>query len=304
MKQWRSYGAAFFLALALLGFDAFNTVRSGPISFNSAIGLAENEFVLREQYILNQATDDRGNNKRKRTAQTLISVFGYAVNRNLMFFGVLPYVDNELDTTISGIRQKRSVDGMGDLRLFSRYTLFRRNWSGGTLRISPFAGIEVPTGDDDEQDSLGKKPTSVQAGSGSWDPFAGIVLSYQTLDYEVDTSLSFQENTQANKLESGNILRFDTSFQYRLWPRKLKSGVPGFLYGVFESNIVYQGKTRFASTPDPDSGGTRVFLIPGLQFVTRRWVIEAAVQLPVVQDLNGLALENDYILRAGFRFNF
>ena len=52
------------------------------------------------------------------------------------------------------------------------------------------------------------------------------------------------------------------------------------------------------------SGGTTLFLVPGLQYVTRRWIVEAAVQLPVVQDLNGTALENDYIVRAGFRFNF
>jgi hypothetical protein len=28
------------------------------------------------------------------------------------------------------------------------------------------------------------------------------------------------------------------------------------------------------------------------------------VQLPALQDLNGTALENDYVIRAGFRFNF
>jgi Putative MetA-pathway of phenol degradation len=304
MKRWHSCRIVLFLTLALAGFAAFKPVWSGPISFNSAIGLAENEFVLREQYILNQATDDPGGNNRGRRAQSLISVLAYAINSDLMLVGVLPYIDKELDVTVSGTRQSRSVNDVADLRLFSRYTLFRRNWSGGTLRISPFAGIEVPTGDDDEQDSFGKKPIAVQAGSGSWDPFAGLVLTYQTLDFEVDTSLSYQENTQANGIELGDIVRFDASFQYRLWPRKLQSGVPGFLYGVFESNVVYQGKNRFTSTSDPNSGGTRVFLVPGLQFVTRRWVIETAVQLPVTQDLNGSALENDYILRAGFRFNF
>lgn len=34
------------------------------------------------------------------------------------------------------------------------------------------------------------------------------------------------------------------------------------------------------------------------------WTLEGAVQVPVVQDLNGTALENDYIVRAGVRFNF
>jgi hypothetical protein len=38
--------------------------------------------------------------------------------------------------------------------------------------------------------------------------------------------------------------------------------------------------------------------------VTRRWVAEAIVQVPVVQELNGTALEDNFIVRAGFRVNF
>ena len=34
------------------------------------------------------------------------------------------------------------------------------------------------------------------------------------------------------------------------------------------------------------------------------WIVEGSVQIPVSQDLNGSALENDYIVRAGFRWNF
>jgi len=47
-----------------------------------------------------------------------------------------------------------------------------------------------------------------------------------------------------------------------------------------------------------------MFLAPGLQYVTRRWIVETAIQIPVLQDLNGTALENDSVLRAGFRVNF
>ena len=38
--------------------------------------------------------------------------------------------------------------------------------------------------------------------------------------------------------------------------------------------------------------------------MTKRWIVEAAVQLPVVQSPNGTALESDYTVRAGFRVNF
>jgi len=278
--------------------------QSGPITFNSAIGLAEDEFVLREQYVLNRSGDDPSDTDRERTSQAVISVLGYAFTSDFMLFGVLPYIDNDLDITVLGTRQNRSANGIGDFRLFGRYTIFRRNWPGGTLRVSPFAGIEMPTGQDNDHDALGRLPASVQVGSGSWDPFGGIVLTYQTLDFEVDTAVSYQENTEANNFEFGDVVRFDASLQYRLWPRELKGGVPGFLYGVIESNLIYREKNRIADLDDINSGGTTLFLAPGLQYVTRRWVFETAAQLPVVQNLNSTALENDYIVRAGFRVNF
>jgi len=278
--------------------------QSGPITFNSAIGLAEDEFVLREQYVLNRSGDDLSGTDRERTSQAVISVLGYAFTSDFMLIGVLPYVDNDLDITALGTRQNRSANGIGDFRLFGRYTIFRKNWPGGTLRISPFAGIEMPTGQDDDHDALGRLPASVQVGSGSWDPFGGIVLTYQTLDFEVDVAVSYQENTEANDFEFGDVVRFDASLQYRLWPRELTGGVPGFLYGVIESNLIYKDKNQLVSFDDSNSGGATLFLAPGLQYVTRRWVVETAIQLPVIQNLNGTALENDYIVRAGFRFNF
>ena len=307
LSQWKQtlqFPKVLSLVITMGAVGWLDDACSGPITFNSAIGLAENEFVIREQYVLNQSGDDPSSADRDRTSQQLISVLGYAFSSDFMLIGVLPYVDNDLNINVPGMRQNRSVNGIGDLRLFGRYTLFRRNWPGGTLRISPFAGIKMPTGQDNELDAIGRLPANVQLGSGSWDPFGGIVLTYQTLDFEVDAAFSYQVNTEANDFEIGDIARLDSSFQYRLWPRKLRGGVPGFLYGVFETNLIYKNKNRTSTVIDANSGGTVLFLVPGIQYVTRRWVVEAAAQLPVGQDLNGMALENDYIFRAGFRINF
>lgn len=131
-----------------------------------------------------------------------------------------------------------------------------------------------------------------------------MIATYQTLDYEIDAQVSYKANTEANGFEFGDEFRFDASLQYRLWPRELGGGVPGFLYGVIETNLLHQAKNEIGGTNDPNSGGTKLFLSPGLQYVTKRWVLEAIVQLPVVQDLNGTELEDDFIVRAGFRVNF
>jgi len=130
------------------------------------------------------------------------------------------------------------------------------------------------------------------------------VATYQTLDYQLDAQAGYQVNTEADNFEFGDEVRFDASLQYRLWPRELTGGVPGFLYGVLESNLIYRGKNQIGGIDDANSGGTTLFIAPGLQYVTKRWILEAIVQLPAVQDLGGTALEDDYTVRAGFRFNF
>ena len=300
-KAWRagSLAAALSAVLAWTG-----AAWSAPITFNTAITLAPGEFVLREQYVFDQSGDDPSGADRDRTVQGAVSALGYAVNKDLMLFGVLPYVEKRLKLTDNGARRTRSDSGIGDLRVFGRYTVYRRNWLGGLFRISPFAGLEFPTGDDDERDSFGRLPASVQLGSGSWDPFGGLVATYQTLDFEIDGQIAYQVNTGGGPFEFGDVARADASIQYRIWPRELGSGLPAFVYGVLEANLIHRGRNEAGGVTDPNSGGTTVFLVPGLQYASKRWVFEAAVQLPVFQDLNGTALEKDYVARAGFRVNF
>ena len=252
---------------------------AAPETFNTALPVAKGEFVFREQFFYKKASDDPSPADREVENLGAISVLGYGVTSDLAVFGVLPYLDKELDmTTPGGQRVTRSTNGIGDARLFGRYTVFKNNFPGGNFRVAPFAGIELPTGDDDDSDSLGTLPATLQLGSGSWDPFGGVVATYQTLDYQIDVSAGYEVNTEANDFEFGDLARFDASLQYRLWPRELSGGLPGFLYGVLEGNLIYQGKNEIDGSEDPNSGGTTLFVDPGLQYVTKRWILEAIVQ--------------------------
>ena len=298
MSRW---GGPIFWSLLLVW---SGMALSAPMTFNTALPVAEGEFVFRGQLVLDQSGDDPGSAGRDRTAWSAISVLGYGINADLALFGVVPYVDKRLELIEDGARRARSARGLGDIRLFARYTAFKDNFRGGSFRIAPFAGVEAPTGEDNEADSFGRLPASVQPGSGSWDPFAGVVATYQVLDFQLDAQASYRVNTEANGFEFGDVARFDASLQYRLWPRTLGRGVPGFLYGILEANLVHKDRNEDSGVDDANSGGTTLFLTPGLQYVTKRWIVEAAVQLPAFQDLNGTALENDYIVRAGLRFNF
>jgi hypothetical protein len=274
------------------------------MTFNTALPVAEGEYITRIQGVRRQSGNDPSLADRDLTVDALVTVMGYGATPKLALFGILPYQEKTLTLTSGGQRVRRSKEGFGDLKLFGRYTIFQKDQPGRTFRVAPFAGLKMPTGEDDASDALGRLPPPFQLGSGSWDLFGGLVLTHQTLNDQIDSQLSVRFNNEANGFEAGGEARWDLSWQHRIWPRDLKGGVPGFLYGLLESNLVYQGKNEVNSLKDANSGGTTLFLAPGLQYVTKRWIAETAVQLPVIQDLNGTALENDYIFRAGIRFNF
>lgn len=288
--------------LALL--VSVGTAWSAPITFNTALPVQENGWVLREQFIYDKNSRDPSPANRDVRVSGLVSVLGYGVSRDLTLFGVLPYLDKRLDMDMGGQRVSRSDQGFGDLMVIGRYTAYESNVLGRTFRVAPFLGVKAPTGHDDAQDGLGRLPPPIQLGSGSWDWLGGAVATYQTLDFQVDTQLSYRANREANGFRFGDVSGLDVSFQYRLWPQKLGGGVPAFFYGVLEANLIHAEKNRISGVADPNSGGTTLFLSPGLQYVTKKWILEAGVQIPVMQNLNGTALKNDYILNAGFRVNF
>jgi hypothetical protein len=301
---WSLRPPAIFLAIIGLVIPIPRTL-AAPQTFNTALPVAEDEFIFREQLFFRSVGDDVSAADREIEVLGSVSVLGYGISSNFAAFIVLPYLDKEMRvTTIGGQRVTRKTDGFGDLRLFGRYTVYRSDALGRTFRVAPFLGVELPTGDHEDVDRLGILPAPLQLGSGSWDAFGGIVLTYQTLDYQIDIQASYKANSKANGFRFGDEAKLDTSLQYRLWPRDLSTGLPGFLYGVVEGNLISREKNEIAGARDSGSGGTSFFLSPGIQYVARRWIVEAIIQLPLFQELGGTALSDDFVVRTGFRFNF
>lgn len=279
------------------------TAWAAPITFNTALPVHEGGYVLREQFVFMKSADDPASARRDMKVTGWVSVLGYGVTSDFALFGMLPWFDKRLDMQMGGQDITRSKQGVGDLSLLARYTAYEYNAAGRTLRIAPFLGVKAPTGEYNARDGFGRLPPPVQPGSGSWDVLGGSVLTYQTLDFEIDSQMSYKLNREAKGFQAGNVAEIDASLQYRLWPRSLGVGVPAFLYGVLEANLVHSGKDRIAGIADANSGGHTLFITPGLQYVTRKWIIEAGVQIPVDQHLNGTGLRNDYIFTTGLRIN-
>ncbi len=301
-KAGRLAGLAMICAL---GVGAVQTeATAAPQTFNTALPVGEGNFVFRQQLFHQQASGDPSPADRDLSVWGTMSVLGYGVTSDLAVFGALPVLNKSMDLSPSpGTRATRSTRGLGDARVFARYTALRIDGPGRTFRIAPFAGVEAPTGRDGDRDRFGRLPQPLQAGSGSWDPFFGVVTTWQTLDFELDGQVMYERNTEANDFRFGDIARLDGSFQYRIWPPELTSGVPGFLFAGVEANLIHRERNEIGGVDDSNSGGTQLFLSPALQYVTRNWMVEGIVQVPVAQDLNGTALEDDFIVRVGFRVN-
>ncbi|AXS83651.1 transporter [Marinobacter sp. Arc7-DN-1] len=290
-------------ALLMAGVSA---VQAAPNTFNTALPVAQDQTIWREQFVLRERSDN-GPMDRQVSVQTLGSVLGYGVTSKFAVFGMVPYFFNkELDVTTPMGRVERDTSGFGDISLFGRYTLYKKDYTGSTFRVAPVVGFTAPTGDDNDSDRFGELPRPLQAGDGAWDVFGAVVTTYQTLQYQVDGQLLYRENGRHDGFARGDETRFDASLQYRIWPRSMKGvpGTPSFVYALLESNVIHRERDDLGSGTDADSGGTQWLLAPGLQYVSRSWIVEGTVQLPVAEDSNGDAIEDDYIVRVGFRRNF
>jgi len=280
-------------------------VHAGPITFSSALPVADGMGIFRSQVKLVRKSGDATPAGRVLNVTAAPVVLAYGASPKLALFGVLPYVDKRLDVTMGGKRIRRDAQGIGDALFFGRYTVIQVDKPGDTLRVAPFAGLKTPTGSHSQRDAFGLVPRILQPGSGSWDPFLGVALTRQTLGWEFDAAARYRFNTEASGFTFGDEARADASFQYRVFPRTLENtGVPAFIYLVLESNLIWNGRNRSLGIAAPNSGGLMWNLAPGLQYVTDRIVLETAIQIPVVQNLNGTALESDWVWTAGFRWNF
>jgi len=290
----------------ILGTVFFSWVASSfaVINTDTALSPAKGQTILRTQYSLTHTGDDPTDQNRSMVVQTVKQVVVYGFTQSTAGFFVVPYLDKDLRTFSNGQRVSRETSGFGDIKLFLKQRLFRKDAPGMTTRLAILGGLEVPTGEQRSSDGLGRLPAAVRISSGSWDPFAGVVFTRQSQWYEFSQDLVYQVNTGHRDLHLGDVLQHDTGVWLRVWPQESPEWqAPRALHAVLELNGVWQAKHRSGGTLK-DFGGYTLFLSPGLQFVTSRWLLEASVQVPAVESLNGNELGTDWTVVAGVRTTF
>ncbi len=288
------------LALTLLTSAAAD---AGPVTFLTALPVAQSQAVVRAQYLLIRASDDSTPADPRLTVHGVPLAIAVGVTPRLALFGIVPIVNKSLAVNTPLGRVTRRTAGVGDVVTFARYTVYAVDRADYTLRIAPFGGVKLPTGGHQGTDALGQLARPLQLGSGSWDALGGLALTWQTKHWELDADAGFRKTTAADGFQFGDEFFSDQSLQYRMWPRVLDAGVPAFLFAVIESNLTVQGRNSLGIASDPNSGGTRWDLDLGLQYVTANYILEGIVQIPAIKRPNGTGLRNDFRFTAGLRWN-
>ena len=263
---------------------AASSVLAAPITFNTALPVSEDEIILRQQFIFTQASGP----DTEIDSLTSVTVGGYGISSKWAVFGVLPVTHIEREA--QGVES--DTFGLGDAVLFSRYEILRFDKKGATTRVAPILGVRLPTGETGE------------TSDGSLDVFGGLVATVATTDYNLGGQIIYTANRQTNEFEAGDTLAVDASLQYRVWPKSLSADTKGFLFGVIEGNVTWQDDARFSGARTEQSSGTSFSLSPGLQYVTQRWIVEAAVTIPVANDFSGNPVRPDYSALTSLRVNF
>lgn len=278
----------------LLGLSA--VAAAAPQTFNTALPVAQGEWVVKMQGVDMRMDAPMGADAE---AYGGMGVIARGLDEKTAVFAILPWLHKSLK---SG-GQTRTSSGIGDLTLFVRREIFSSNAGGRSFRLAAFAGAELPTGRNRVSDRLGLLPPALQPGSGSVDPLGGLIATFQKLDFELDGQISYQDNRRADGFAFGDVFRADASLQYRLLPRKLL-GLPHFLYATLDAGYRRNARDRARTTPITGTELKQFTVAPGLQYVTRRWILEGAFELPVWQHAGPMAMKEDVTVLAGLRAKF
>jgi hypothetical protein len=266
------------IVLLVLGVSSTDARAQAPINSNVALQPSKGGLIVRQQFRYTQASFSSPMGELDIETLTSIRTLVYGLTERFTLILESPLViSRQINNTTTGVGAKDS--GFGDLRLMSKLRLYRDDFGPtSTARFDLIGGIELPTG-------------SRRFGNDSIDPIVGGVYSYIDDRHGFNADALWRFNTGSAETNA-DVLKYDLAYSYRLSPETYASENPTALFAGLELN-------GFSETNDDNE----LFLSPGLQYVTQRWIIEATVQIPIWQSLNNRA-ERDYIIGVGVRFQF
>ncbi len=294
MKQGRGFRTYWLACLLILGLTFLPTrVRAAPIFGASP----------RTQFFLGTALRSFGFFQKSEGGDNELNVwsapaiFSYALVTDATLTLNIPYVNKHFETPTGTF----DASGIGDITLLGKYRFYRRDLPFGRDQMAFIGGLELPSGSTSKGPGLKAAPP-LQLGSGGVDGIVGVAAGTTRSWYSIEAALRGKINSEAKDFRFGNVLLYDLYLAYQTYP---EWPTPPAQLNL---SVEFNGRTfgdNEIDGKDVNTGGTVLFISPGIQYiVTGNLLFETGVQIPIVTDFPGGALEPDYTVLFGFRYLF
>lgn len=246
--------------------------------------------VMRKGRLLQDGNEIPDPLNRAATAVVTPLMIPYNVTSNTVGGVVVPLVAKRL-TNSAGTT---SASGVGDLGVFLKQVALQWDRKQETVRTLLKGALTLPTGDENATPALG-------AGAVDWG--VGQVTAWIKNRTGVYLETVYTLAGKANQVERGDRFAFNTALGYRLAPGVYRTYPARQLNAYVELNGVWEGRSgRPSQAVYANSGGTTLFVSPGLQYIpSRRFMVEASWQFPILEELHGVQLGTTYVFDLGVR---
>ncbi len=280
MKRNLKWSFQFFILLSLSIINS--PLQAYPIATFISVPVAKGGYAFQSEILYQNFRNDTAGLKLDTVA--FPQLFAYGITNRVTIFTVIPLV--YADFNVPGFLVGNEF-GVADIPIALKEDIYRKQSHLQNIQFSLTQGIEIPSGDD---------PFT----SNSIDfPFLGGVFTWQTPGNEIDQDFSYKINTDGGGgFNEGDEFFHDTAYSRRLLPWKLpEEGQP------FQWNVVLELNGHYAKRDTgggdflfANSGGYTLLLTSGFNFIfpKKNFNLDVAAQVPMIQDLNGTQLENQY----------
>ncbi len=237
-----------------------------------------------------------------RWGYTLAVPFVYRFQRNT-YVGTpslhYEHVGRVVSTLDSSSLESNTTRGLGDASALVRYAVMSLS---GQKFASIFlqGGVKIPTGSISARDAFGYLiHPHLQAGTGTTVALVGASGSYGGLKQSFDGSvLAGVPVHHFGPYREPASLNYDATFRFRWFPEDAEDGAMLIQHiGVIGQVSSHE---RYNGAYVPDSGGHYMFLSAGLSFIPiPGFNIDLFAQLPLIKDLNGNQINEQYRLASG-----
>jgi len=253
----------------------------------------ENRLRLSLDYLSrSEELGRKGFNKKDIEEQRVSLNLAYAPTSRIMLGINIPYVKRQLE---SFNLTEEDVTTLGDVTITIKNYMQEKEFLQKHM-YGFLGGIKLPTASEQENNDGDPLDFDVQAGQGATVVNAGAWYAHFNYPYLFYTSASYHvANEGYQDFQAGDALVYNASAQYA-------SDHSLSYYLSLEGRS--SQKDTFGGVDDEDSGGTIVFLAPGIIYTIKPdLLLNAAVKFPAIEQLDG-DHEEGTIISIGVTYDF